>query len=173
MCVALECGDGTVLLGCDSFLGGAQHHALVDRPKYRRVGPVWLAVAGQLRWLQVAAQPRRWPARRPGEEATDYLVRGIADPLRRAFEGARNYENDPEFEMLLAYQGRAYYLDWTFAVHRFGHGYGACGTGEREALASLASTEGMRPEARMDRALAAAARHCNTVSPPFHTERVR
>jgi hypothetical protein len=113
-----------------------------------------------------------WRARRRREDDFAYLAEAVVESIRRVHKAADVASDTGGFSALVVYRGRVYVCCDGYGLVRSVHGYAAIGAGGLVASGSLASTDALPPGARIQRALDAAARHCNHVAPPFHVTHV-
>lgn len=159
---------GGVWVGGDSFVGTDATRDAVDRPKFWTRGSLLIGFAGSIRGSQAAQRIATYARQRAGEDDLAYLVRAVAEPIRRAHAAVETCR-EGGFAALIALKGRVYSLQPDYAILRSRHGYGAVGSGEDGALTALAVTAGhvMSPRPRVLAVLEAVARHHNHVSAPF------
>jgi 20S proteasome alpha/beta subunit len=74
--------------------------------------------------------------------------------------------------MLVGHNNRLYYIASDFIPQLVFEEYFAIGSGMYLAIGSLASTDGMEPEKRIEMALKVAAKHESGVAPPFITKSI-
>lgn len=147
--VAIE-HKGQVLLGSDSFLGGAYIKDVIDRPKFFKISEGFaIAFAGGLRPAQVLEHEVKFPKQRKGQADEKYLV-SVASAIRKSFdkEGAllKDQEtgqqtNDSLF--IVALHGKAYIMQEDFSIIRSSTGYCSIGAGSDFATAVLMVLHGI------------------------------
>ena len=81
--------------------------------------------------------------------------------------------DDGPFSMVLAYGGRAWTVDVSFALYATPRGYATAGVGEDIARGVLEHTAGQPARARVDAAFRAAMALSTAVRPPVTVEVVR
>jgi ATP-dependent protease HslVU (ClpYQ) peptidase subunit len=164
--VAVESPEG-VVLGCDSFLGGEALRDLHHGPKWRRLGPLVIAGAGQcfpdqaLGTLRVDSRPRR------REDGRDWIARAVVAPMVE--RGSWRREGIAA-AFLVAYRGAVYEIDETLGVSRSARGYAASGAGYAYAYGALHATEGRPALERVRAALTAACEMSPVCCGPLHVE---
>lgn len=164
-----------VWLGSDSYLGSDEDwRDGLDGPKWFDWGGARFAYSGALRPAQLIARASA-PRRPRGDEDDGAYLARLIETARRVHKAHDVVRRDMDLSWLLAYRGRLYMVMDDYALVRSAHGYAACGAGEKYALGALAATAkaGLDPATRVRRALAAAARHSNSVAEPFYVEQVR
>lgn len=159
--VAVDWDDGAVVVGCDSSIVRDDARETVDTPKWWIHHGVLVAFAGDLHAARIAREAHH-RQRAPGVDVLAYVER-LNARTRAALRRERIAMDS--LDLLVAVRGRAYVIA-SNAVTRSEYGYAAIGSGEEYALGSLASTERQAPTWRVEQAIAAAARHSSTCSPP-------
>ena len=156
---------GAVIMCGDGLIGGDEGwRDQVDRPKFRRFGDILIGVAGSVRPTQIV-ETCNFRRQHRDEDDYDYILTGVAEHIRLALkDGDGSTEN---FSAIVAYHGKAYEMDGHCGFYRSSYGYHAVGSGAMLALGVLADTDGVEPQARMERVFRAAGRHCSHISPKY------
>jgi len=155
---------GSVVMCADGLVGDDGWRDQIDRPKFRRFGDLLIGMAGGVRPTQVIETCNFRPQKRD-EDDYDYILTGVAEHMRLAIkESDAPIEN---FAAIVAYRGKAYEMDSHCGFYSSAYGYHAIGSGSMPALGVLADTDGVEPQARMERVFRAAARHCSHISPKY------
>lgn len=161
-CIAAVTAGRRTYLGGDSLVAFGEYLIATTGPKVW-VSPSGWAVgcAGESTWCDVVA--RTDLPKDPAE-----VTQAVAVALRVRY-GARldNAEGRPDGCGLMGRGGRLWYLEPDGAMVELLDGYAATGSGGDVAVGTLCGSVGLKPRARIVRALAAAARHTPFVRPPF------
>lgn len=175
--MAIECGDGRVVIGTDSFIGTYESKDSIDSPKVFRVGPIAIAYAGGMRVPQLLQHTLKVP--RYSEKNASLWTVSLAEQVRQLLveHGAVGTSSEDGHtnaaEMLICVKGKVYLLQGDFAVFRMQRGYAAIGAGAPYALGSLYSTQDLTdPVQRVRMALRAAGQFSPSVSEPFYAVEV-
>lgn len=177
--VAVEHG-GRVLLGSDSFLGGAFTRDVIDRPKFFKVHDRFaVGFAGGLRPAQVLEHEVKFPKQRKNQSDEKYLV-NVASAIRKAFESEGALQKDVETAQQVhdslfcfALNGKVYVMQEDFSVIRSNAGLTAIGAGADFALGALVAmrhlaTSPEEVEEKVRRALEASVELSPQVCQPLH-----
>ena len=173
--IAVERGDDTAVVGCDSFVGSDYQTNVTDRPKWHDSGCVRMLFAGSLRVPQVLASTIVFPKVTP-HSVSEMLHESISS-LRKVLEenGATNRDSDGDTqsaEIIFVCKGRVYVMQSDFSLVRFASGYVAGGAGSVVANGALAvMSHARRSSIRgVTAALKASAQHCQHVRGPYYVE---
>lgn len=172
--IAIE-HEGRVLLGSDSFLGGAMVRDVIDRPKYFRVNENFaIGFAGGLRPAQVLEHEAKFPKQRKNQSDEKYLV-NIASAIRSTFEkqGALLKDEDTSQQthdslFIFALNGKAYIMQEDFSIIRSKLGCCSIGAGQDYAMGAMLALAYHEPEQRAKIALDIATQLSPMVSAPHH-----
>jgi len=146
-----------VVVGTDSRVTVGDAHFDEDAPKWCLVGPALCALAGGARAALIAEGIGSVRAPRRGERPQVYLSLVIAEAIRQGVEHARA---EHDIEGVIAYRGRAYYLDCDYGVMRPTGGVVGAGSGGLAARAAALALADEEPQERVRRALEIAAVVC-------------
>lgn len=146
-----------VVVGTDSRITVGDVHFDEDAPKWCEVGPALCALAGGARAALIAEGIGSVRAPRRGERPQVYLSLVIAEAIRQGVEHARA---EHDIEGVIAYRGRAYYLDCDYGVMRPAGGLAWAGSGGTAARAAALALADEEPQERVRRALEIAAVVC-------------
>lgn len=180
--VGIEHGDGAVTLGADGCSTGGGTQRLRATPKVFVAHGIGYACAGSIRVHNIIEHDFTPPKHPKGMANESYLVCHFIEALRTRLTdlGALRKDNEvhaiPGTSLLIAYRGELYLVASDFQIHRTSTGHDAAGSGEDQALGSLATTDaigGYSPRRRAEYALGAAAAHNWAVRPPFTILEVR
>lgn len=163
--VALE-SEGGIHMGTDSFIGDTMQKDTLDQPKWFTSSGVTFGYAGDISVIQIVKYDLKFRARKRNENPEEYLSR-YAFAIRRRLSMHDIGSKDGAF-FIAALDDRIFTIQEDLSVFRSAHGYAAIGVGSLVALGSLASTLGLPPRERLEKALTAATQHSFGVSPPFH-----
>lgn len=164
--VGVECEDGSAWLGGDRYFGDKRWNDTLANPKIVRRGDVLLGFCGGMREGQILERAEKPRKRLRGENVESYVIEAVAGPMLLLHKRA-GVEVTEGFEGLVACSGQLFALDGEGGVWRSRNGYQAIGSAGSFALGSLASTAGEAPQVRLEKALAAAAKHSPNCLPPF------
>jgi hypothetical protein len=109
-------------------------------------------------------------------ELTAYMARKFVPALARCFEkaGVQPPKDDEGAayagSVLVGVRGRLFLVDGGLALTNESDGYNAVGSGSEVALGALFASRGQKPEERVEVALKAAERWCDSVRGPFTVE---
>lgn len=164
--------DAGVVLGSDSCVASEHERWIEDHPKYWRLGPLVIAMAGSARATLVAEAAALPRGPRRGERDVVYLSTVVGEAVRVACAAV---ECAGGVEALLVWRGRAYYMDGAYSVTHPACGVIGAGSGGIAARAAALALAGVvrDPVERARRALVATASMCPGVAPPFHVLDVR
>jgi hypothetical protein len=175
--VAVEAGS-SVWLGSDSFIGGHMSSAVLDRPKWGRVGSATIAYCGGLRGLQLLSEMKFRRIRR-GEDEQAYLV-ALSKKAFVAFvewganiDGRGSGADTHEQTFLAAVNGKAFTIQNDYSVYRTADGFAAAGAGEDYALGALLGLATEPPADRVRRALEISGQLSPLVRGPYHVVEVK
>lgn len=173
--IAVERGDGTAVVGTDSFIGSHLQRFVIDRPKWHDSGCVRMLFAGSLRVPQALASAIEFPDVQP-ESVSEMLhesVQSIRKVLEESGATSRNEDGDTQSsEIIFVCKGLVYMMQSDFSVMRTASGYTAGGCGSDFALGALHVMSQARRSSvgGVTSALQATAVHCPQVCAPFHVE---
>lgn len=163
--------DGRAWIGADSFIGGGNTVDSIREPKAYRSGDVLMGHSGSyrrmcaLRVSDLKFGSGIWTERRVTTQVVPQMIKILDD------YGLCWLTNDTDESgfgsTILAVGGRVFEICPRMSVSRSRHGYSAIGSGCPSALGSLASTAGMDPRKRVQKALEAAERHTPSVRKPW------
>lgn len=171
LCIAIESPSG-VVVASDSFFGNERTSDRIDRPKWFRAGPLFVAFAGDPRAAQIAQHSVK-PRKRARGESVDAYLFSYASAIREAHRAHHDSGNDAETEFIVICEGRAYEIQQGYSVTRSRRGFCAIGAGSSEAIAALYVTRDVEPVERARRVMRAVARVSNYVRAPFYVEAIR
>lgn len=171
-CIAGMVGpDGRVVIGGDSCASNHQTNQLRADPKVFRRDEFLIGFTSSFRMGQLLRHHLLIPAHWPGIEVGDYMATSFIDAVRTCLKDggfARVHDGEESGgSFLVGYRGRLFSIEEDFQVAESLQGYMACGSGERFALGSMASTDGS-PGHRVHVALRVASEFSPFVRPPFH-----
>lgn len=173
--IAVERGDDTAVVGCDSFAGSDYQTNIIDRPKWHDNGCMRMLFAGSFRVPQVLASTLEFP-KHPPSSVSEMLHESISS-IRAVLEknGASNRDNDGDTqsaEIIFVCKGRVYVMQSDFSLVRFANGYATGGAGSVVANGALAvMSHRLRASVRgVTAALKASAQHCQHVRGPYYVE---
>ncbi len=178
LALAVEDGCGAVLLAADSSVTRGHLADSLRGGKILRVGRVGLAFAGSVGAFQIATAGLRARRQKAEEGVEAYLRRVVVTPVREALSTAgllpraTNGDEAP-IAMVLAFAGRAYTVDESFALYSTPRGYATAGVAEDIARGVLEHTAGMPARSRVEAAYRAAVALSTQVRPPVTIEVVR
>lgn len=160
---------GNVYLGGDAMIVGRGFGTVTPAPKvFRKIGrsgtgEILVGCAGRSRFCDVVEHGWNVPAI-PSGGAVELFVRGkLLASLREAL---RDDPGSPG-TMIIGIRGRLFSMESDFSIIESTDPFAACGSGDTVALGALCALNGVGPEARIRRALEAAAHLQPSVSPPF------
>jgi hypothetical protein len=171
--VGIECADGSVILGGDSYIDLDDYTDLMAAPKVVVHGRIGIGFAGPMRWQAIeSVQPSR--AQRRNEPALPYLLEALVEPMRLTADKFGVEKHIKDMTGLVAYRGGLYVLGDDWGLYRSRRGYCAVGPGAAWALGSLhESADGQHnARKRAERALETAESLTYCVRRPFEFVRV-
>jgi hypothetical protein len=109
------------------------------------------------------------PAQTVHQNDMEYMVTSFIDACRTCFSQNGFGDKDASIggNFLVGYKGKLYNIEADYQVGVPKAPFDAVGCGSDLALGALYATDGMKPEARLNAALAAASTFSAGVSPPF------
>lgn len=136
-------------------------------------GDMLLGSAGALRTSQIIRHSQPFRRQFPEESVMDYLVNGIAEPMRDVLKerGASRVEANEESSLnwwLLGYQGKVYEIDGGFAIANSVRGFTAIGSGRDFALAAMVAFKNLEPKQRILESLKIVGQFDSFVKPPYY-----
>lgn len=161
---------GGVMLGTDSAITGGGEQWIEDAPKWVRIGPALVGLAGGVRLSLLAESIGSVRAPRRSERPQAYLSLVVADAIRVAVEAV---DGAHDCEGVIAYRGGAYYLAGDYAVIKPAGGIVGAGSGGVAARAAAIALVDVEPVERVRRALEIAATVCPGVGGTIHVRDVR
>lgn len=165
---------GTVFMGGDSAVTTWPNCVEVVRDKkVFFMGDMLLGSAGALRTSQIVRHGLSFRYQFEQESLMDYLVNGIAEPMRDALKerGASKIEANEETSLnwwLLGYRGKVYEIDGGFSITNTTRGFTAIGSGRDFALASMLALKHLPPKERILESLKIAGKFDSYVKPPYY-----
>lgn len=170
--VGLETEDGAVL-GGDSAAAGSNHiHQAENEKVFRVPGGAGVGYTTSFRMGQILKRDFEYSPPR-NENLIDNFIEEAIPEVREFFDEAGYLKEDSKREsggiFLVAAKGKLLKVQKGFGVIRSSRGYDAIGSGFKQALGSLHTTENfdVNPKQRVEMALEAAAHSGKSVSPPF------
>ncbi|TDG02108.1 hypothetical protein E1N52_41530 [Paraburkholderia guartelaensis] len=175
-CIVALTDGRKVCMGADS--AGANGWSMSTRadPKIYRVGPFLIGFTSSFRMGQLLGHNLTVAPRPEGTDVLVFMCTTFVEAVRACFTRGGFARKDSEREsagtFLVGYEGRIFRIGDDYQVGENAVNFDACGSGEQVALGSLHTTAGMpmRPEIRLERALAAAAEFSMGVRGPFRIE---
>lgn len=162
---------GIVYMGGDS--AGSTDVAIRTRidPKVHKLGSVLIGYSGSYRASQLLSHSLAFPARPAKMKVEKFMVTLVADAVRECLKAGSIEKIDAHgAQVLIGYQGRIFNLYDDYQVEEIAEGYNAIGSGADVAMGVLYATASTKksPIERIEFALQAAERFCNSVRAPFH-----
>jgi hypothetical protein len=166
MTCVVGCVDkrGRVWLGGDASVNGSNAIEASTDPKVWRSGGVLLGAAGD--WTSLDLLRRIDCPPQPDEQWIRYGIPAAFRQLRRELGVDPPAADGTGFEILVAARGALWWASDELAMVRMGR-YCAIGSGCELALGVLCDRAGKLGRLALERALSAAAKHCQSVCPPF------
>lgn len=163
--LALVSGE-TSYLAADRQMSYGSSRRRDEVQKYHYKNDLLFAVAGSIRFKQLVEECLTLPdAVDPHSMSmVQYLLTYVAKPIKDLMQEWQQIDHDEEGKpcmpgnMLILFDGATYLLSVDFCVHRISD-FIAIGSGWQFATGSLASTVGLTPRERIDRAMKAAAQY--------------
>jgi len=161
---------GIVYMGGDS--AGTTDVAARVRvdPKVHKVGSTLIGYSGSFRSGQLLAHALAFPARPAKMSVEKFMVTLVADAVRTCLQtGFQDKTETVGPQLLIGYQGRIFNLYEDYQIEEIVEGYNAIGSGADIAIGVLYATAGSKktPVERIECALQAAEKFCNSVRGPF------
>ncbi|MEX4005454.1 hypothetical protein AB4Y38_42445 [Paraburkholderia sp. EG285A] len=175
-CIVALTDGKKVYMGADSAGSGAGGITVRADPKIYRVGPFLIGFTTSFRMGQLLGHSLTVAPHPEGTDVFAFMCTTFIDAVRACFTRGGFARKDGEREsagtFLVGYMGRIFQIGGDYQVAERAVNFNACGSGEQAALGSLHTTVGMpmRPEVRLERALAAAAKFSTGVRGPFRIE---
>lgn len=175
-CIVGIVHDGTVYIGGDSAGVDSSRLMLVSREdrKVFRNGEFLMGFTSSFRMGQLLAHALTPPKRHPDKDVYAFMVTDFVNAVRQCLKDGGYAERHNEAErggaFLVGYAGRLFQVESDYQVAENSCGFDACGCGDMIALGALAATQGGKPTARVEAALAAAEQFSAGVRAPFHIE---
>lgn len=175
-CIIGIVDGGVVYIGGDSMASnGSDRHATALR-KVFRVGEFLIGYTSSFRMGQILQYHLNVPHQQDGVSNERYMVVEFIEAVRTCLKekGYSVISNNQELggTFLVGYRGRLYEVNNDFQINHFINGMAACGAGEQYALGAMAVLPDLPPEARIRRALEAAANLSSYVCEPFYVEKI-
>lgn len=170
--VGIETPTGVILGGDSAGCDGWSLTARVE-PKVFENGPFVMGFTSSFRMGQLLRYSTiAHPALSDERDLDRFMATKFVDSVRDLLKdgGYTKVENGAETGglFLVGLAGTLYRVGVDFEVGRAVDGYMAVGCGADLALGAMHATDGAEPRARIETALAAAARHSAGVCGPFH-----
>lgn len=177
-CIVGLVDNGVVFMGGDSAASSGLTVETREDPKVFVNGPMIFGFTSSFRMGQLLQYALQAPERSAKKTDLAYLVTDFVDAVRELYRSKGFMGKDAEREaggtFLLGYRGALYEVSDDFQVGRPALPYTSVGCGCHLALGAMHATadHGLGPEARIRRALAAAAEFSAGVRAPFHVLRL-
>lgn len=168
---------GSVWMGGDSAITVWPNIVEASREKkIFKLGDVMLlGSAGTLRTTQIIRHGLSafFRFQFPEESVMDYLVNGVAEPMRNALKecGASKIEANEEMSQnwwLLAYKGKVFEIDGGFSISNSTRGYTAIGSGRDYAMGAMLALKDLEPKQRIMTCLKITGEFDSFVKPPYY-----
>ncbi|MGF6483552.1 hypothetical protein [Paraburkholderia sp. JPY419] len=175
-CIVALTDGKKVYMGADSAGSGRGAITVRADPKIYRVGPFLIGFTTSFRMGQLLGHSLTVAPRPEGTDVFAFMCTTFIEAVRACFTRGGFARKDGEREsagtFLVGYMGRIFRICDDYQVAECAVNFDACGSGEQAALGSLHTTVGvpMRPDVRLERALAAAAEFSTGVRGPFRIE---
>ncbi|CAD6563245.1 hypothetical protein ACFQ3P_42650 [Paraburkholderia sabiae] len=175
-CIVALTDGKKVYMGADSAAAGGSYMTVRADPKIYRVGPFLIGFTSSFRMGQLLGHSLTVAPRPEGTDVFVFMCTTFVEAVRECFTRGGYARKDGEREsagtFLVGHEGRIFRIDGDYQVGENAVNFNACGSGEQAALGSLHTTAGMpmRPEIKLERALAAAAEFSVGVRGPFRIE---
>lgn len=164
--------ENSLIIGGDHAVNDGDRVHIMGPPKVFKRGRFVIGYCGSLRIGQLIEHSLTIPPGISKKGPLKYLITDFANAMRNCLNMAGAARKDKEEEeqenrFIVGVEGRLFEIDESYAVCELTDGMVAIGSGVEFALGSLHSTVGEDPKIRVEKALAAAAYYCPTVSEPF------
>ena len=171
-CIVAIADKTGVYMGGDSAGVGGLSITVRDDVKVFHNGDFLIGGTTSFRMLQLLQYRLNPPKQGHKQSDMEYMVNDFIDSVRKCFADggwgkASGHENNEGGNFLVGYNGALYEIFGDFQVAKPSLQYSSCGCGEDLALGSLYSTAGLKPEARLKKALEAATHFSAGVSAPY------
>jgi ATP-dependent protease HslVU (ClpYQ) peptidase subunit len=173
-CIVGLVESGDVWLGGDGMVSVGDAKTPCHAPKVFPVGTLLMAVSGQPRIAQILAHRFELPERGT-DDVFAWLCRDVVTAMWARFEELEALQIDKDDDcktakssILVAYEGRLFWIDGLGGVYETQCAFECCGTGGDVASGYLLGNTTDPPEQRIFGALRAAAELLISVGPPFH-----
>jgi len=159
-------------MGGDS--AGAAGYALTVRAdeKVFRNGPMLFGFTSSFRMGQLLRYALCIPDHDPRVDVDKFMATTFIDAVRECLKShgwaSKKHESEEGGEFLVGYRGLLFYVGSDYQIGRPLDKYHAVGCGDQVALGALFASGHLGGRARIEVALAAAARSSCAVYPPFH-----
>jgi ATP-dependent protease HslVU (ClpYQ) peptidase subunit len=168
-CIVGLVHDGDVYIGGDSAgVAGLSISIRADEKVFGN-GPFIMGFTTSFRMGQLLRYKLSPPAQTVHQSDMEYMVTSFIDSCRQCFAGNGFGDKDATMggNFLVGYKGKLYNIEGDYQVGVPKSPFDAVGCGSDLALGAMYATEGLKPEERINAALAAASTFSAGVAPPF------